>query len=437
MTLKTDVIAKLERTGPDDDKKYVGKYLGYVRDNQDPERRGRVRVYCPEVMGEVDNIDTWLGWAEAEATGSGYDQGLFTVPTMPEDTPRDADDPTSPFNSSRVWVEFRDGDSSKPIYASGGPWIGGELIQNHAPVLIDVDNRGDESIAKPNGTASSVKFEASYENGELQEGITIDEPVPSTQATYPRNSIFKSSGGAIVEIDDTPSGERIKIFHPAGSYIEINNSGTVIHRTTGKKIEFVSDERFSSVRGPSTEVYQATRHLQVDRSAQEIYRDSRLVVVEKAEQKFNKASADLTVGGLYKVNVGSCTLESRAKLDLIGADAANLGGTEVNIQGTRCSIMGSEKCEVVGFDEGVRLVGKVRDPSHKIYAQTKVDTDLNTMVIRQGSVLNPISVPITTPPGVAVDFASFEIWRNGIEKALDRIRDAFVDNHTVHEASET
>ena len=102
MALRTDTSDKLERTGLDADKRYFGKYLGYVRDNLDPERRGRVRVYCPEVMGEVDNARTWLGWGEAEAGGSGYDQGFFSVPTMPEDTPRDVDDPTSPCSQTRT-----------------------------------------------------------------------------------------------------------------------------------------------------------------------------------------------------------------------------------------------------------------------------------------------------------------------------------------------
>lgn len=435
MALRTNEADKLERTGPDEDKRYFGKYLGYVRDNLDPERRGRVRVYCPEAMGEVDNADTWLGWAEAEAAGSGYDQGMFSVPTMPEDAPRDDDDPTSPFNTTRVWVQFRDGDPAKPIYSSGGPWIGGELIQNHAPVLTDVDNRGDESIATPNGTASSVKVEASYEDGALTEGIVVDEPVPSTQATYPRNSVLKSSGGSIIELDDTPAGERIKIFHPSGSYIEINQSGTVIHRTTGKKVEFVSDERFSSIRGPSTEVYQATRHLQVDRSAQEIYRDSRLIVVEKAERKFNKAATDLTVAGLYNVQVGSCKIESRAKIDLIGADAVSIGGTDVNTQAVRASLMGTESCEVVGFDEGVRLIGAAREPSHPIYASRDIRTELTTKVVGLISGISPVISTLTMAGVPVVDFATFIVWKEAVDEALEEIRNIFRDNLTVHEAS--
>lgn len=434
MSYTPNTVDTTERTGPNEYRRLNHRYLGFVRDNLDPERKGRVRVHCPEVMGEVDNSSNWLGWAQASASGAGFDQGMFMVPTMPSDNPRD-NDSTSPYNQTRVWITFRDGDPSKPVYDQGGPWIGGELILNHAPVLTDVDNGGDESIAKPNGTASTTKFEASYTDGALAQGLKVDEPVPSSQAAYPRNNVWKTSGGSIFEVDDTPGGERIKVFHPSGSYIEINQAGTAIQRTTGKKIDFVSDERFSTVVGPSTEIYNATQHLQVDRSSVNIYRGSRLVVTEKGEKRYNRASVSHNISGLLDLAVGSYTLESTGNVDLIAAADARLGGEKVILQGTSISAASTTGVELIGQASGVSLVGSSKLPTHPLYASIDIDTTLapvmatfDSATVALAAVLSPLGP--APPPSAAL-----LTWVSATLAAMKGIQLAFLAHKTVHTAS--
>lgn len=77
-------------------RRYYGKYRGYVVDNQDDEQRGRLRLTVPEVLG-----DTVTGWAlPCLPFGGLAEQGLFMIPEP----------------DSAVWVEFEAGDLQRPIW---------------------------------------------------------------------------------------------------------------------------------------------------------------------------------------------------------------------------------------------------------------------------------------------------------------------------------
>jgi uncharacterized protein involved in type VI secretion and phage assembly len=80
--------------------RFPGKYRGVVIDNQDIERRGRIRAMVPEVLGESVS-----GWAEPCVPYAGPMAGLFDVPPP----------------GSGVWIEFEAGDPSRPIWV-GGWW---------------------------------------------------------------------------------------------------------------------------------------------------------------------------------------------------------------------------------------------------------------------------------------------------------------------------
>lgn len=68
-------------------------------DNNDPERRGRIRVQCPTVLG--DYLSSWCEPCIPYATDYAGD---YYVPPV----------------SEAIWVEFEEGDVDKPIW--GGGW---------------------------------------------------------------------------------------------------------------------------------------------------------------------------------------------------------------------------------------------------------------------------------------------------------------------------
>jgi len=87
--------------------RYFGKYRGLVRDNDDPTKRGRVKVQVPAVLNDLEV------WAMPCLPLTGSNIGVYTIPEP----------------GAGVWVEFEGGDTSYAIW-TGGFWADGELPQN-------------------------------------------------------------------------------------------------------------------------------------------------------------------------------------------------------------------------------------------------------------------------------------------------------------------
>lgn len=80
-------------------KQYFGKYKARVTDLNDPERRGRIRVQCPSVLGEGKSP-----WCEVCSPVAYDGGGDFCLPKI----------------GDTVWVEFEEGNPNKPIWV--GSW---------------------------------------------------------------------------------------------------------------------------------------------------------------------------------------------------------------------------------------------------------------------------------------------------------------------------
>ena len=87
-----------------------GPFTGYIRDVNDPEGRGRIRVYCPEVMGMQDDKDHWLDWALPQLPWLAHlGVGLNFVPEKTKDW--------------AAWIEFRQGDPRFPRWTGLYPLV--------------------------------------------------------------------------------------------------------------------------------------------------------------------------------------------------------------------------------------------------------------------------------------------------------------------------
>jgi hypothetical protein len=96
--------AALQRLAAAQRSEFFGKYRGQVVDNDDPEKRGRLKVLVPQVLHTVEV------WALPCVPFAGKDQGLYA---MPEE-------------GTGVWVEFEAGDPSFPIWV-GTFWGKGDI----------------------------------------------------------------------------------------------------------------------------------------------------------------------------------------------------------------------------------------------------------------------------------------------------------------------
>jgi hypothetical protein len=119
-------------------KKYFGKYKGFVRENNDPQNRGRIRCFCPQVLGDTDDTNHWTGWAEPNLPWLGGLNTLdFGSPTTLAQNQANVPPGQTP-NETGVWLEFEGGDTDFPIWT--GTWL-------PAPTAADPNAQQDLTAA--------------------------------------------------------------------------------------------------------------------------------------------------------------------------------------------------------------------------------------------------------------------------------------------------
>ena len=174
---------------------YDSIYQAFVRDINDPLKLGRIRCYCPGIMGEEDSTDQWLSWATPNlpfGSDPARESGSLVVP---------------PLNSS-VNLSFRSGNPDFPIY-EGSCSVGRGAATSSVPRLA----KGDEDE-----TLGSVETVA---------GVSVPKS-SGGHSTYPLNRMVRTPAGHVVELDDTTGNRRIRIRHSDGTFVELRNLGDLL-----------------------------------------------------------------------------------------------------------------------------------------------------------------------------------------------------------------
>lgn len=129
--------------------KWLGKYRAIVMDNNDPERRGRIRVQCPTVLGNY--LSSWC------------------EPCIPYATDYAGDYYVPPVNEA-IWVEFEEGNVDKPI------WGGGWYKVNSSPLTPDAKPTDYRFISFKNSIIRMGDKEFIFEirNGDESYTVRID-----------------------------------------------------------------------------------------------------------------------------------------------------------------------------------------------------------------------------------------------------------------------
>lgn len=88
-----------------------GKYKAIVTDIADPQERGRIKVSCPRVMGNGQS-----DWCEVCSPVAYEGGGDFFLPKV----------------GDTVWIEFEEGNPSRPIWVGGWWSIANTPNKNYA-----------------------------------------------------------------------------------------------------------------------------------------------------------------------------------------------------------------------------------------------------------------------------------------------------------------
>jgi uncharacterized protein involved in type VI secretion and phage assembly len=176
-----NLVQKVER-------RFYGKYRGFVADNADPKHLGRLRVRVPSLLG----ADVVTGWAmPCVAFGGASDQGVLFIPEV----------------DSGVWVEFEEGDLEFPI------WVG----------TFWSEPGGESEVPKPNDPDGA-------EQGSVQDPIT--------------RKIIKTVKGHTIQFEDADGDESIivvQVNEDGNNVVVLNADGITLTDLYGNTVVLASD----------------------------------------------------------------------------------------------------------------------------------------------------------------------------------------------------
>ena len=98
--------------------------------------------------------------------------------------------------------------------------------------------------------------------GGSEYGIDLQLPdQPPSQ--YPLNQVQETESGHVIEIDDTPGGERILIRHRTGAGMELRADGSVLISSKKQKVEMITGDETVIVEGEGNLIYRGDVTLRV------------------------------------------------------------------------------------------------------------------------------------------------------------------------------
>lgn len=220
-------------------------WFGIVEDREDPEKLGRVKVRVHNFHG--DEILT-------------PNQDLHWAPVI-----------VSPISSSLDQVGM------SPVGLQKGSTVFGFFAdgQNGQIPIVLGSLHGIPESNKAKHDVSSLAREINT----LRKETVGPEPKSSFSAVYPFNKVFQSESGHVIEIDDSPSKERLHIYHKKGTYTEINSDGRYVKKVVDEDIEVVIKNKTVYVQGSSSVEIKGNSSVVID------------------------GNVDITVKGNYNLNV--------------------------------------------------------------------------------------------------------------------------------------
>lgn len=209
-----DLAQKVER-------RFYGKYRGFVVDNKDPKYLGRLKLQVPSVLG----AEVVTGWAmPCTPYGGQSNQGLLCIPD----------------ERAGVWVEFEEGDLEFPIWV-GTFWSapGGE---SELPTLNDAKGQEQSNEQEP-PTRKIIKTRKGhtiqFEDKDNEEMVTIIQRIDQDTC----NIITMNKDG--IHIADGANGHKV-ILDSRGVTLQSDADVTI----TGKNISIEATGKLTAKGNP-------------------------------------------------------------------------------------------------------------------------------------------------------------------------------------------
>lgn len=402
-------------------------FTGVIEDINDPEEMGRYKVRCFGYHTEnKQNISTEdLPWAHvmlpitsASMTGIGQSAtgilqgswvvGFFRDGTNAQDPLIIGSVPSRAVNVSDPNVGFNDPLGIYPRESYVGtevdtPRPARAQYSTSQPYVSKEDNRQEdiETAVPPRVTSISPDKDDTYYKRSTWENLKLEEII---NPVYPANHVIETESGHIIEIDDTPSSERLSNFHTSGTYEEIVANGDKTITVVGDEFEvifksknmYVKGNVNLTVNGDMKTLVKGNYHLEVEGDKTEYIKGTRTSHIGQNELIEIDQERSINVAENFTTRIGGNEIR-----DVVVDSTTNITGNHklAIILNSDTTVNGSNSSTAIGnftMTSGGTLTA-VSDSTMKLDTNADIDIDaLNNIVI-------------TTPSNVDVDGARIDL----------------------------
>lgn len=327
-----------------------GIYRGVVENNNDPDMLGRCKVRIWGMHDELKDEDNAEGipteklpWSEpclGLVEGSVSGAGAFSIPLQ----------------GSHVFVFFEGGNWEAPRYFATAPALPVDApdtskgFNDPSGEYPRSDRLGEPDwhrLARGETEGTIVPFKNDNKDTEVRvaltssppqlppetwNGDTWDEPDSAYAAEYPKNIVLATHRGITVELDNTVGAERVHIWHPSNTYIEIDAEGNVVFKSENDRFEITKGDRRTHVMSDDIETIEVDKSTLIgaDQNVEvqgNVNRDIKVSLTEKVGSDWKidvVGNIDISAGGNIKVNAGGT-------VDVTGGGAVTIKGSTVDL----------------------------------------------------------------------------------------------------------
>lgn len=196
---------------------------------------------------------------------------------------------------------------------------------------------------------------------------------PQKASLYPFSQVNATPSGHVIEIDDTPGGERVLIKHETGAGIELKPDGSLIINSRKNTIQVSSGDQKVVIGGNGEFTYEGSLTLNVTgdynvnvggnynvnakSNYNEIVGDMKKVEVARTSSELVRGNKQTTIGGDdYKINLGKYTHAAKRGVEnYINGEYVLHGDSDIRITSKNNFSVSAVNSSMVG--EGIYVAG--------------------------------------------------------------------------------
>lgn len=178
---------------------------------------------------------------------------------------------------------------------------------------------------------------------------TWDEPASAYAAQYPFNRVIETAAGHSIELDDTPGGERIMIWHRSGSYIQISSTATT-HKNMGDSYNIHERNHHVYIKGTNIITIDGDSHVLVKgNKVEEIQGDYRQIVHGSIQVG---AARSVEINGATRTDIRSAALALDSNVENLNIRTSQTiafeSGDSISFRSKNIAMSASENASITG-----------------------------------------------------------------------------------------